>query len=121
MVGAAGRDPSPASPPTPATRSGSASLADLDIPVCLLPLTPETRGILGRDTFDALPEGAALVHCGRGEHRCRTTSCGRLAPGACAAPWWTCSRRSRCRRTIRFGTRPDFWSPRTWRRWRART
>lgn len=45
-----------------------AFLAGLDVLVCLLPLTSQTRGILGADTFAALPRGAALVHCGRGEH-----------------------------------------------------
>lgn len=43
-------------------------LAGCDVLVCLLPLTPHTRGILGRRTFEALPAGAALIHCGRGEH-----------------------------------------------------
>jgi glyoxylate/hydroxypyruvate reductase A len=43
-------------------------LATSEILVCLLPLTDETRGILGKDTFDALPRGAAIVNCGRGEH-----------------------------------------------------
>lgn len=43
-------------------------LAHTDVLVCLLPLTESTRGILGRRVFDALPRGAALVHCGRGEH-----------------------------------------------------
>lgn len=55
-----------------ATYAGDAErarfLSELDVLVCLLPLTSATRGILDRHTFDALPKGAALVHCGRGEH-----------------------------------------------------
>lgn len=43
-------------------------LAHTDILVCLLPLTPQTRGILGRRVFDALPQGAALVNAARGGH-----------------------------------------------------
>ena len=36
--------------------------------VCLLPLTPTTRGILNRKVFSALREGAALINVGRGPH-----------------------------------------------------
>lgn len=43
-------------------------LAQCDILVNLLPLTAETRGILGRPLFERLPEGAAIVHLGRGGH-----------------------------------------------------
>jgi glyoxylate/hydroxypyruvate reductase A len=43
-------------------------LARTDILICLLPLTGQTRGILDRGLFEALPRGAALVNVGRGGH-----------------------------------------------------
>ena len=43
-------------------------LARTDILVCLLPLTERTRGILGARTFAGLPEGAAVINLGRGDH-----------------------------------------------------
>ena len=46
----------------------AAFLARSEIVVNLLPLTPETRGILGAETFKALPAGAAIINLGRGEH-----------------------------------------------------
>jgi len=37
-----------------------------EVLVCLLPLTPETRGILNRDVFKTLPTGARLINVARG-------------------------------------------------------
>lgn len=55
-----------------ACHAGADSLKDFlgqtDILICLLPLTAETRGILSRRLFAALPQGAMLVNVGRGGH-----------------------------------------------------
>lgn len=45
-----------------------AFIAQVDILVCLLPLTPETHGILCRKTFEKMPRGAAVINAGRGRH-----------------------------------------------------
>jgi glyoxylate/hydroxypyruvate reductase A len=45
-----------------------AMLEKTDILVCLLPLTPSTRGILNLDLMNLLPRGAMLINVGRGAH-----------------------------------------------------
>lgn len=41
-------------------------LARTDLLICLLPLTPNTTGILNAGLFAGLPQGAQIVHAGRG-------------------------------------------------------
>jgi len=43
-------------------------LAASNVLVCLIPLTPETRGILNRELFDQLPADAFVINVARGEH-----------------------------------------------------
>ncbi len=44
-------------------------LARSEILVCLLPLTPQTEGILNEGLFDRLPRGASLINAARGGHQ----------------------------------------------------
>jgi glyoxylate/hydroxypyruvate reductase A len=46
----------------------TAFLAGTQILVCLLPLTAQTRGILGASTFSCMPRGSCLVNAARGGH-----------------------------------------------------
>jgi glyoxylate/hydroxypyruvate reductase A len=52
--------------------AGDAELAeflnDIDILVCLLPLTPATDNILSSKLFNNLPAGACIINAGRGAH-----------------------------------------------------
>jgi glyoxylate/hydroxypyruvate reductase A len=43
-------------------------LRQSDILVCMLPLTPDTRGIINSELLSALPDGAAVINVGRGGH-----------------------------------------------------
>jgi glyoxylate/hydroxypyruvate reductase A len=43
-------------------------LARSEIAVCLLPFTPETKGILNAEVFAKMPEGASVINIGRGGH-----------------------------------------------------
>ena len=60
-------------------------LADCDILVCMLPLTPATTGILCGDTFARLPRGAALIAAGRGGHMVEEDLLAALASGQLGA------------------------------------
>jgi glyoxylate/hydroxypyruvate reductase A len=46
----------------------SAFLARSEIVVCLLPLTPDTVGILDAAAFAAMPRGGFVINVGRGRH-----------------------------------------------------
>ncbi|MDU7523888.1 MAG: NAD(P)-dependent oxidoreductase [Roseomonas mucosa] len=43
-------------------------MARTDILVCLLPSTPETRGLIDARLLSLLPRGAQVVNVGRGSH-----------------------------------------------------
>lgn len=43
-------------------------LSQTRILICMLPLTPQTKGILNRDTFAKLPAGAYVINVARGAH-----------------------------------------------------
>jgi glyoxylate/hydroxypyruvate reductase A len=43
-------------------------LGRLKLLICLLPLTPETEGVLNAQLFSGLPDDAVLVNAGRGGH-----------------------------------------------------
>jgi glyoxylate/hydroxypyruvate reductase A len=81
----AGWSRSPKSLPGITSFSGAgaldAFLARTEILVCLIPLTAATRGILGRATFDRLPQGAGIINAGRGGHLVEADLLDALASG----------------------------------------
>lgn len=62
-------------------------LSDLDIAICLLPLTDQTEGILNETFFANLPRGAALVQVGRGRHLDQQALLAALDSGHISAAW----------------------------------
>ena len=67
-------------------------LSQIDIAVCLLPLTRETEGIFCARTFAMMPKGAMLVNVGRGKHvveadLIRALDSGQLSYAALDALW----------------------------------
>jgi glyoxylate/hydroxypyruvate reductase A len=62
-----------------------AFLAATEILVCLLPLTPETRGILNASLFAQLPRGASVINAARGGHLVEADLSAAMASGQIAA------------------------------------
>ncbi|MBT9472091.1 MAG: glyoxylate/hydroxypyruvate reductase A [Pseudomonadota bacterium] len=56
-------------------------LASSDIVVNLLPLTAQTRGVLGRDTFGRMKLGTSVINVGRGGHLVEADLLAALASG----------------------------------------
>ncbi len=83
------RSPRPEAADGVATYHGPGQLADFlagcDTLVCLLPLTPQTRGFLGAEVYAGLPHGAHLINVGRGEHLVEADLLDALASGRLAS------------------------------------
>ncbi|HET6160761.1 MAG TPA: glyoxylate/hydroxypyruvate reductase A [Dongiaceae bacterium] len=62
-----------------------AFLSKTEILVCLLPLTPETHGILNAALFAQLPRGASIINAARGGHLVEPDLSAAMASGQIAA------------------------------------
>jgi glyoxylate/hydroxypyruvate reductase A len=59
-------------------------LSQARILICMLPLTPKTRGILNHKIFDKLPAGAYVINVARGQHLIETDLLAALDSGQLA-------------------------------------
>lgn len=62
-----------------------AFLASTEILICLLPLTPATKGILNADLFEKMPKGASIINAARGGHLVDEDLLGALDSGQISA------------------------------------
>lgn len=58
-----------------------------DVVACVLPLTPETTGILDASAFAALPKGAYVINAGRGGHLVEADLISSLEAGHLSGAW----------------------------------
>jgi glyoxylate/hydroxypyruvate reductase A len=59
-----------------------AALPQAEVLINLLPVTPQTRGVLSRPLLDRLPRGAGVVNLGRGAHLVEADLLAALADGS---------------------------------------
>lgn len=88
-------------------------LPEADVVVLLLPLTPETRGLVDERFLSRMRPGAWLINAGRGRSWTPKRWRRRSSGGTFALPS-TSPTRNRCRRTTPFGARRGFCSRLTW-------
>lgn len=65
----------------------AAFLGQLDILICLLPLTAQTEGVLNRDLFSELKPGCGLISVGRGRQLDQTALLAALDSDQVSAAW----------------------------------
>ena len=93
-------------------REGVRPTADLpellphaDVVILIVPVTPETRGMVDARFLAAMPDGALLVNAARGVIVDTEALLAELRPAGCGRPW-TSPTRSHCPPGTRCGRRP---------------
>jgi glyoxylate/hydroxypyruvate reductase A len=92
------------------------AVSGADILVNLLPLTPETRDLVGAAVFGALARGAFFINGARGAQVVDADLLAALDSGQLSGAALDSSAPSRSLRRIRTGGTRGCWSRRTWRR-----